>query len=392
MVILTGIIVANKIGADAFAAFTFVHLTAASFSTIALFGTQQILPRYFASFAVGSNATIRVVIAFIIALSGLTFAVIIVFFLGDSAIGNRWEGIKLYLILLIFGAGLNNLLTASLNGLECYSPLVKASILQVIIILLGLGYSIMTQQYLGVIVGYAISTIASVVILFYYGILKNCNNLLRFNIANLNLDIAKEVFVFSLTMFGVSVLTNSAMWISGRTLLSDKNTFILDFSIFSLGLQWFGIVTLASAVLARVVLPKLTHSSLLDDMRKGKEIIFKGVMMSLMMSLVIFIFVFYYSDYILALYGDELASAGLILIIFAFAGVVESPINILSSVLVAYGHKNTQLLVVTIWWLSLMLLLLLSNGVLDVAKSILISYVIYLFTVFYFTKRVIRAN
>ena len=78
--------------------------------------------------------------------------------------------------------------------------------------------------------------------------------------------------------------------------------------------------------------------------------------------------------------------------IFAFAGVVESPINILSSVLVAYGHKNTQLLVVTIWWLSLMLLLLLSNGVLYVAKSILISYVIYLFTVFYFTKRVIRAN
>jgi hypothetical protein len=76
------------------------------------------------------------------------------------------------------------------------------------------------------------------------------------------------------------------------------------------------------------------------------------------------------------------------LIIFVLAAIVSAPINIISSSLIAFGKKNEQVFIVLSWWISLMVLLFMSDkDILGIAISILCSYCIYVLLGFFFLRK-----
>jgi O-antigen/teichoic acid export membrane protein len=378
-VVIAGIVIANQLGANALAAFAFAHVTATSFSNIATLGMQNALPRYFAHLQVDTSidSLSHTIMAVLFAVVGLIIAATLVLVFPAELIGLPGPATREFLATLLVIIGINNLCIGAINGLERFSHVSRTTLVQGGLLLVSVVIAIWFMRVEIALWGYVAATIIATSILFppiFWTIIGR----LRVQGAVLNWQIVSDVAKFCGPLFLVTVLTNSGLWLAGRSLLEQEDG-VQAFAEFTVGLQWFGLASLASGVIARVVLPRLTRSAYLQDEVDKQRTVWQGLAISFSSTITVFIGVFILSDFIIRLYGSELSSAREVLLYFTVAAVLASPINVISSALVAEHQQMTVLFTVALWWVTLMMLLLFITdmGAYRTTLAIVVSYAVY---------------
>lgn len=378
-VVIAGIVIANQLGANAFAAFTFAHITATSFSNIATVGMQNVLPRYFAHLQVDTNidSLSHTIMAGLFAAIGLIIATALVLISPAELIGLSEFVNRELLAALLIVIGVNNLCIGATNGLEQFSHVSRATLVQGGLLLIGVGMAIWFIRADIALWGYVVATIVATSILFP-PILQIVSDRLKAQGVKLNRQIASDVGKLCGPLFLASVMLNTGLWLAGRFLLEQENS-AQAFAEFAVGLQWFGLASLASGVIARVVLPRLTRSAYLQDGVGKQRTVWQGIAISFSSTVMVFIGVFILSDFIIALYGSELSNTRDVLLLFTIAAVLASPINVISSALVAEHRQILVLSTVILWWGTLMLFLFFVSdmGAYGAALAIVNSYAVY---------------
>lgn len=378
-VVIAGIVIANQLGANAFAAFAFAHVTATSFSNIATLGMQNALPRYFAHLQVDTSidSLSQTIMAILFAAVGLIIAATLVLVFPAELIGLPGPATREFLATLLVAIGINNLCIGATNGLERFNQVSRTTLVQGGLLLVSVGIAIWFIRVEIALWGYVVATAVATSILFP-PILQIVSDRLKAQGVKLNRQIASDVGKFCGPLFLATVMLNTGLWLAGRFLLEQENS-AQAFTEFVVGLQWFGLASLASGVIARVVLPRLTRSTYLKDGVGKQRTVWQGIAISFSSAVMVFIGVFILSDFIIALYGPELSNTREVLLLFTIAAVLASPINVISSALVAEHRQILVLSTVTLWWGTLMLLLFFVSdmGAYGAALAIVNSYAVY---------------
>ncbi|MFA7441431.1 MAG: hypothetical protein WCZ66_10755 [Sphingomonadaceae bacterium] len=379
-VVVAGMLISSALGAAAFAAFSFAHVTATAASNIAAVGMQNALPRYFARLQMagaraesGSNT----LMAILFAGAGLAVAVLIILVIPDELIGVPEPVLYLFLPALLFVVGVKNLFVGAANGLECFSRVSGAALMQGAALIVATVVSIGVRSIEVALWGYVLATAIGTAVI----VPRISSVLLRLTRARpyLSLSTARNVAQFAGPLFLVTILSNSGIWLSGRTLLGgDEDVFA--FAQFAVGLQWFGLTALASVVVSKAAMPALTRSAVVKNHAIRRQTMIQAVLLSGGSALLVLLAVLVFPHKILALYGPELSGARSALQLFVAAALLASPINIISSALIAERRQTSVLVTALLWWSSLMVLLILltDRGAAGVAFAVVISYALYL--------------
>jgi O-antigen/teichoic acid export membrane protein len=381
-IVLSGILIANVFGAKAFALFTFCHVTATSISNISMFGLINGIPRFFARMAIDNTveSISRAVLVSFIPILGLLVAGLSVAFVPAEVIGIE-DNKKSFLIALILAIGINNLLIGANNGFENYHAIAFAMSAMGFTLLGLLVVMVFFENSIYILPIYVVALFLSILILFLK-IMNRFYTTLKQKKLKLKSADVHEVYSFCGPMFCSTVLVNSGVWLAGRSLLGPE----IDasaFAVFGLGLQWFGLASMASVIVGKVVLPNMTRNVANNDMQGQKKDLLGAMKISISGSSIIFLLVCIFSPIILQMYGEEFEKAYFSLIMFTAASVISSPISVITSSLIAKGRYRQVLLVVTIWWLSLMVMILIVKGSSPerVVLAVFISYIVYLISV-----------
>jgi len=386
-IVLAGVLISSTIGAQAFAAFAFAHITAASVTNIATIGMQNALPRYFARLNTDSSGGTfhEILMAAVLAVSGLILASFIFACLPQELIGMLPPNTKVVLILMLMGVGFNNMAIGAVTGLERFGTVSLATCLQAMVLLIGVAAALYFVRVDFAIWGYILGSLISTVFLSYTIFLAMVRNLPSegIRIARIHLN---SVFSFCGPLFITGILTNSGMWLAGRSLIEEsENTY--DFAQFAIGLQWFGMASLGSAVLARVVLPRMTRSAFSNDSTEQKRTTLNGIAGAVGFATLFLIIASLFADNIISIYGLEIDTLSSVIFLFLVAAVLESPINILQSLLIARSKLLFYFLATLSWWLVLVVLSYSVNGVVNVAFAVISSYFVFLVSTFVLNMR-----
>lgn len=349
-VVLAGIFVARKFGAEAFALFVFVHVTATSTSNIAMLGMMNGLPRFIAQMQIDKTvaAFSRAILALAVVLFGLSFAVIALALVPSETLGLPEPGRKGILLTLCVTIGLNNLLIGANNGLEKFNRVAVGTFVMGAVLISGVAVAVKIDTQEILLLAYVIATLLSVLILLTLPI-----STFRDRLANQPLQLTRSdvraVFEYVGPMFMATILTNTGLWLAGRSLLGPANG-TQAFAEFALGLQWFGLAQIASNVVAKAVLPRLTQSFHFADEKSRSETIRIAVGVSIGGALVVMLVVLLLHPLILSLYGADLENTRLPLILFVVAAVVASPVSTIITAFIAAARYKAVLLSTMAWW------------------------------------------
>lgn len=377
-VILTGILLANQLGALAFAIYTFIHITATSISGFATFGMQNILPRYFARLSLddSQNHASLAALSFTLSGGGLLLAALCVALIPSELIGLHDPDHKMYVISLLVLISVNNLLIGASNGLEKFKDVTLSTLAQGAIILCGAFSAVYMMRVEVALWAYMLATITSITMLLR-AVLSHFISAFQNHRHIISLPLLREVINFGGPLFLCTVLFNTGIWLSGRTLLGHGDN-SHEFAEFALGMQWFGMASLMPAVIGRVVLPRITRLGYKQDEIGNIRTIRHGIAMSLGATLIFFLVVLVFSDAILSLYGEEMASANLVLVIFVAAAVIASPSDIIASGLMSINKPMAVLYNMLLWWACLIMLLFVLSDMnsLGVVVALFIAYIL----------------
>lgn len=378
VVVLSGIAIARFFGAEAFALFVFIYLTATSATTITMFGLKSGLPRFIARMQIddSADALSRALIAMLVVLLGLTIAVGFMALIPPQVIGLPDPQARVFLLALTFSIGLNDLLVGANIGLERFQTVALGTFAMGAVMILGVGLAIWMQISALTLMAYLLATLTSVVLL-----LPRPLRAVRSRMATQAHAWSREDFravgQYIGPMFPATVMWSTGLWLAGRSLLTEGSD-TAAFAAFALGMQWFGLAQMASNVVGKAVLPRLTRNVFHMDSRGTHETIRNGIALSVGGAVIVFVFVVAAHPLILRLYGPELSHAAWPLMIFVFASVIAAPITILHSRLIAGARYGPVLWATVLWWSTVVIG---SFGfgqaeVVNVTLSILIGYIV----------------
>ncbi len=151
-------------------------------------------------------------------------------------------------------------------------------------------------------------------------------------------------------MLIATILTNTGLWLAGRSLIGGSGG-ARAYAEFALGMQWFGLAQMASNVISRTIIPRLTRNAWDGDREDQRQTIRQAVLFSVGGAFAVVIFVIVLSPLLMKFYGGDLRDGHGALILFLAAALVASPITVLLSALIAEGHYTMTLLSTLAWWI-----------------------------------------
>lgn len=385
-VVLCGILIARYFGAEAFALFTFVHLTATSVSNIAMLGLMKGLTRYIARMQVDPSvaALSRAMLALGVIALGLALAILVMALLPVSLIGLPDPDAKAVLLALILTIGLNNLLIGANNGFEAFTRITLGTFAMGLVLMVGVGVAVWMDAPQVPLLGYLAATIVSAAVLLALP-LRAFRQCLAEQTPRLDGDSFRAVGGYIGPMFVATIMTNTGLWLAGRSLLSGEAG-TQAFAEFSVGLQWFGLAQMSSNVVSRVVLPLLTRNAYANDLAAQKAASVTGIIIAGAGALIVLLVVALFHPSILPLYGEELSDAKWPLFVMVMAGVVAAPVSVLGNLLVARERYRDYLVSTGIWWAIIVIgiVLLPVGDAANISGLVLVSYVVFLAASFWF--------
>jgi O-antigen/teichoic acid export membrane protein len=357
-----------------------------------MLGMMNGLPRFVARMQAdpSSDAVSQAALAIAVIAVGMAVALLSLMVIPTDLLGltdDKYSGI---LMALTFSIGLNNVLIGINNGLENFNHVSFGAFAMGVVLVGGSVSAIAFGASHWIVLFYLAATFVSSVIL-----VRRPLQVFRERLAEKSIIPAyrnlRAVWVYVGPMFFATLLTNTGLWLAGRSLLNHEEG-AQFFAEYALGLQWFGLAHMASNVVSKAALPRVTQSIFFGDSDARRATMRVSIWMSLIGALVVLSAVVALHPFILSLYGPDMTGARWSLILFVAAGVIASPIPALGNVLIAEGRYCAFLASTAAWWSTIVagtFLYTLTPGV-AIYFVVLLSYSVFLICRAAFVFRISR--
>lgn len=377
---LSSAIVARRFGAESFAIFTFVHVTATSLSNISMLGMLNGLPRFFARLEVdGSQAALaQALLSSMVVMAGLALTVGILGLIPSAVIGLPDPDKKWLLLLLTVSVGLNNVLAGVNNGFERFDKVALAGVTLGVLLLGGISIALLVDSPQIPLLAYLFATIVAAGFLAP-GVVTRTAKMIAVRGIRFTGSDRGAVFAYVGPMLVATVMTNSGLWLAGRSLIRQEGG-EYAFAEFAMGMQWFALAAMVSNVISRAVLPRLTRNAHVGDLLDQSRTLRSAVAFSVAGSIAVLVIVLLFLHLILSLYGKELSGGGPTLVLFVCSAVVASPVAVLSSALIAEARYRAILSTTAVWWLTVVVSshLLRESGPFSITLAVFLAHLFQL--------------
>jgi O-antigen/teichoic acid export membrane protein len=181
----------------------------------------------------------------------------------------------------------------------------------------------------------------------------------------------QKIVGFAGPMFFVSLLSASGAWLVGRLILDATNDH--QFSLYSIGMQWYALGLLMPGIISRVFLPRLVlqASGIEKHIKQEAGLLVRmSVGLSLFLSIGMVFVVLILSPWLADLYGNKYVAIRWVLVSFMVAATLTSPVSNFGNALVA-NDGQSQWLLLTIVSTSVLLLTALATGWMGVWSGVI---------------------
>lgn len=374
--VLASIIASNSIGVNEFSDYSFFQLTMGTLAVLLSAGISVVATKSFAREKFKESYTSELwFLSLIVAFVSLFILYLIPFdLLSEYTCYSQW-----LLPVAVFLIIMNIVPNGAAIGLEKFKQLAFVSTISFSVLLTGALISYYYSSVLG-----AVNSL-----LLYLLVQTTGNTLflllhkkLPFFIKSIRLTVVSVKYIWSeiAPMIVVSMVFATSGWLIGSMILLNSGKY--DFSLYSIGFQWYALVLFLPGVLSKVFFPIFIKKIVSGESSQSiKETLKVVVYVSLSIALFIGVLSLIGSPFIIKLYGDNYYNESWLVALYAMAALPLSIVNTLNNLLVASGLQKKVSYNSVVWFLFLMSVsfLLSGKGVYGAGFSLLLSSVLMLF-------------
>ena len=349
---LAAMILTRSFDADDFAAYSYFQLTVAMLSAYAAMGLGVTSSRYFSELGY-ENPNVSPFPLGTLWTASIALAVVIFLILLFVPTGWLTAGLDVPRWLLATGVlalTLQVVPGGAILGLEKYKQSALISMISGCAMLAGACLAAtMNSPTLGMMAIVASSLMQSfgesLVVIKTVGLPR---------LATLPKDIPRDVktiLKFAGPMLLVSMMAASGPWLLGRLILSNDNA-TYNFSLYSIGLQWYAIALFLPGMVSRVILPRVVRLASNKTVEK-KKIVQQGAWLAGAAALTMAVLISLFSPMLLDLYGYGGYETGWFITGYLLAAAIGAPSNTVGNAIVADGGQKQWLVLTAVWLIAL---------------------------------------
>ena len=346
---LGAILLARSLPSGDFAAYSYFQMTVFMLSTYAAMGLGVTASRFFAEYGHqrdGASAPLGTLLALSCGISAVAFFLILLL---PSAWLDAGVSVPQWLIALGVAATVAGVVPdGGILGLEKYRQASLVSLLSALCMLGMIGVAAMHQSPLlgmwGIVASLAVQNLGQLIVIVRTVGWQAIAGSFRWSA-----QILRKLASFAGPMFLVSILAGSGTWIVGRMILASTGA--LEFSAYSIGLQWFALGSLLPGMVSRVVLPRLVRNRGQDS----RHLVHMAVLLALVPACAMAAGAFVLSPWLIKIYGNLYQDFLLIIPVFLVISIFNAPIKTIGNGIVAHDGQF-QWLIITVAALLIMII------------------------------------
>lgn len=361
-VILSAVFLARELATPLFAAYSYFQLTLSMLAAYASLGLGITASRFFAEAGHARSAEQRPPLGMLclvsLAISMIVFAVV-------WMLPSYWvlAGLVVPQWLLALGVGctaLNVVPSGAILGLERYRDATLVSLASGAIMLLAAWWSAREGGAVLAMVGLVVAALVQALGQFGVAVRVAGWASLRIRVGAYAGDL-RRIFGFAGPMLLVTLMAASGTWLVGRIILHAGNG-KYEFSLYTIGLQWFGLALVLPGMVSRVVLPRLVRIARDSSAITGKSVARSGVLLATAAAVCVTIVAAIFGPYLMNMYGAHYQPGRWFLAAFMAAAVLAAPANTLANAILARDGQWSWLRATALWLTVLLLVAIVFVG------------------------------
>lgn len=359
--ILASIFLARSLATPIFAAYSYFQLTVSMLAAYASMGLGITASRYFAE--VGHDRPgdqpppLGMLCLLSLTISAAAFALVI-------ALPAPWINAGLEVPQWLLAAGvactaLGVIPGGAILGLERYREATIISAVSGALMLLAAWWAAQHQASLIAMLAVTIAALLQAVGQFAIVVRVVGWGRLRIAAGMHRCDLHR-VFRFAGPMLLVSLMAASGSWLVGRIILHMSGG-QYAFSLYSIGLQWFGLALVIPGMISRVVLPRLVRTSEEIAGSNSKRLVHHGAMLATIAAAGMTLVGALFGPWLMMLYGSHYDPGRWFVAAFMGAAILSAPANTLGNAIVARDGQKSWLVVTCASFLTLVMAALIAT-------------------------------
>lgn len=339
--IFSGMLIARYLDKTDFASYSYLLLTATMIAIYSAMGIGITTTKFYAN--IESKETESPIATLALVSFVLAILVVLIFFIFNQIfIPSNVDIPILVMAIIILSMSLDIYTGSALIGLEKFKQLAVVSIFSTFINLVAVVFSIYNKNVYISMVGLAIASTLQVVFNSFL-VVYNLKVYKVYSSLKVRWYHLIKIFHTIGPMLFVSIIAASGTWIIGRLIISENSEkAISEFSLFSIGLQWYSIALFLPTMISKVILPQLIKR----PNSSSKELLRFNILIVSIICLLFAIFGFFAEPMIASFYGLEFRIPKGLIFAYLFAAVIASPANIIGNALIARNKEKEWLLIV----------------------------------------------
>lgn len=348
--VVAAILLARSLDTAAFAAYSYFQLTVSMLAAYAAMGLGVTASRFFAECGHVEDARTPPIgtLWMLSIVAGLIFALVILLLPTnwlDAGLGvPRW-----LMALGVFTMALGVVPSGGILGLERYVQATVAAAASATVLIVGAVFAGRVGSPVAAMAAFVIASLIqatgnSMVVVREVGWRKVVRH------AGMNGSQLRRVAGLAGPMFGVSLLAASGSWVVGRIILAGPAG-EHGFALYTIGLQWYALALFVPGMVSRVLLPRLVRSRLQDGTDGSRALVRKGATAALFSVALISIGGFFFSPWLLELYGSDYRVDKWLLGAFLLAAIPSAPVNTVGNAILAAQGQRTWFVLTLLWFL-----------------------------------------
>jgi O-antigen/teichoic acid export membrane protein len=394
--LLVSIIIARILGKEVFGQYSLIRNTVAIFEVYINYALAPLTIKYISENKYGIRNILTSILIILILV--IFFVEIIIFLLAEYIVVVYFKDPTLLLpflssSLIFIGSSIMGIAISILTGFEFYKKILLTTIISFLFGFPILMYLMITYQLIGIMIGIGLYFLIDGLIKLIY-----ISKKLQDSDYSINKDKIKktsvEIIKFSIPLFLSSSLLLPTLWYS-KTLLLEYNYTFSDLAGFEAAYQWLTVILIITGSITNISLP--LFSKLLTKTKELHNILTINLIINFLISFFMTLFIYFFSEYIMSLYGDDFKTDDSILILLAISSIFISLNAVLTKYFISIEEK-WLLLINSLFWASSFLIMCFlwipNEGIIGLANSFLISYIIsfliYVIMFFYAKDKYMR--
>lgn len=347
LALFAGILVARFLGKDVYGEFGILRNTIFTIGVFSTFGLGYTATKYIADFQNNNPSKIRSVInnANIITL-GFSVSMAVLLFCFANFISRHWleaphlnTPLRIFSVLVIFNA-ITTTQIGILSGFKKFKQIARINIIiGVITFILSIAFTYL-YSLIGALIALLIAQIINCIL--NYRIVQNAVGNLESEKAS-DYNLLKEMIRFSTPIALQEFLYCFSSWIFMYLLM--KFSTYGEVGLYSVAMQWSGVILFIPGVLRNVTLAYL--SGTINQVNNHNKVFNIMIVVSIIATLFPTVIVYIFSDYIVNFYGESFKDLNAVLNISVFTTLFHAMANIYAQEYTAKNMNWIMLIIVT---------------------------------------------